>query len=287
MLCSAVVFSFTGILTKMIESDAWTIVAWRGLIGALIITLYVKWRTPGGISGVIAGLGWRGWILATVGSLSSLCFIAAFKHTYVANVAIIYATGPFIAAALEWLLLGDRARKETLLAAGVALAGVSLIVWSGIGSGNLLGDVLALLMTLGMALYMVLIRLFKDTPVVMAGAASGLQLFILGWFVTTPMAVSSRDALLLLLFGASFALAVVLWTEGTRRIPAAESSLLGAAETPLAILFAWLVLAELPPAASFLGGAIVLGAVFAHVVRDLMRSSRGSRQTVSSCPARE
>ena len=35
-----------------------------------------------------------------------IAFIAAFKYTYVANVAVIYATVPFMAAAIEWLALG-------------------------------------------------------------------------------------------------------------------------------------------------------------------------------------
>lgn len=83
-----------------------------------------------------------------------------------------------------------------------------------------------------------------------------------------PLAVSQTDMVLLVLFGLSFAVAVVLWTEGTRLVPAAESSLLGSAESPFAILFAWLFLAELPPPTSFIGGAIVLAAVFAHAVRD-------------------
>ena len=47
-------------------------------------------------------------------------------------------------------------------------------------------------------------------------------------------------------------------------IPAAEAGLLGSAETPFATLLAWLLLAELPPAASFIGGAVVLAAVFGH-----------------------
>ena len=58
----------------------------------------------------------------------------------------------------------------------------------------------------------------------------------------------------------------MLWTEGSRLIPAAEAGLLGSAEVPFAILFGWLFLAEFPPVASLLGGAIVLAAVmFAHV----------------------
>ena len=81
-----------------------------------------------------------------------------------------------------------------------------------------------------------------------------------------------RDPVLLALFGLSFAVALILWTEGTRRIPAAESGLLGTAETPFAIGFAWLILAKLPPVASFVGGAIVLTAVFAYAIRDFIET---------------
>src|SRR3546814_6303102 len=55
----------------------------------------------------------HGWLLAGVGSLASLAFIFSFKLTYVANVAVIYATAPFIAAALGWLLMRERLRVQT------------------------------------------------------------------------------------------------------------------------------------------------------------------------------
>jgi drug/metabolite transporter (DMT)-like permease len=156
-----------------------------------------------------------------------------------------------------------------MLAAALSLSGVGLMVFSGIGTGRPFGDGLALLMTLGSALYMVLIRKFRDTPVVWAGAVSAFLLFVLGWFVTDPLAISTRDAVLLAAFGVSFAIASVLWTEGSRLIPAAEAGLLGSAEVPFAILFGWLFLGEFPPVASLLGGAIVLAAVFGHAARDL------------------
>jgi drug/metabolite transporter (DMT)-like permease len=267
--CSAAVFGLAGVLTKSIDADPLTINCWRGLVGALLITAYVFWRRSREAAPRPLRLGWRGWLMAVVGALASIAFIAAFKNTYVANVAIIYATAPFVAALLAWLLVREKIRSQTMLAAALSLSGVGLMVFSGIGTGRPFGDGLALLMTLGSALYMVLIRKFRDTPVVWAGAVSAFLLFVLGWFVTDPLAISKRDAILLAAFGASFAIASVLWTEGSRLIPAAEAGLLGSAEVPFAILFGWLFLGEFPPVASLLGGAIVLAAVFAHAARDL------------------
>jgi drug/metabolite transporter (DMT)-like permease len=283
VLASAACFSLAGVLTKMVPSDSWTIVCWRGLFAAPLIVLYVLWRERRRPLGAIFRLGWRGWVLATLGSLCSAAFIAAFKATYVANVAVIYATVPFAAAVLGWLALRERVRVSTLLAAAGALLGVVVMVSGGIGAGRLAGDLLALLMTLGMAVYMVLIRVFRQAPVVLALAASSLQLFLAGWFLTDPLAASAADLAIIALFGVVFALAAILLTEGTRRIPAAEAGLLGTAETPLGPLLAWLILAELPPPASLIGGAIVLAVVLAHAARDLAAIRAHKENSPSPC----
>ena len=269
VIASALVFSLAGVLTKSIAADAWTIACWRGLLGGMMIALYVVRSGREKPLRETFRLGWRGWLLASVGSLASLAFIFAFKLTYIANVAVIYATVPFMAAGLAWWLLRESFHWRTAVTTAFSLLGVVILVAGGLGSGKLVGDIVALIMTLGNALYMVLIHVFRDSPVVLAGGVSALQLFVVGWFVVDPLAVSQQDAVLLSLFGISFALAVVLWTEGTKLIPAAEAGLLGSAEAPFAVLLAWLLLAELPPLASFIGGSIVLAAVFTHAAGDI------------------
>ena len=101
-------------------------------------------------------LGWRGWLLSLVGAVSSVFFIASFKFTYVANVAVIYATVPFMAAAIEWPLFGEppapapwRRRSPRCSASRSSVRGVA--------AGHLVGDLLALLMTVGCAVYLVMI----------------------------------------------------------------------------------------------------------------------------------
>lgn len=271
VLASTLAFSLAGVLTKAIQAGGWTIVCWRGLVGGLLVVAYVGWRDRDKPLPQRFRLGWQGWLLATVGSLASLAFIFAFKFTYVANVAVIYATAPFLAAALAWLAMRERFRLQTALAAALSTAGIAVVFAGSLGTGNILGDGLALLMTFGSALYMVLIRRFRGGPVVLAGGVSALQLFAVGVVVADPFAVTRDDMVLLVLFGLAFAVAVVLWTEGTKLIPAAESGFLGTAETPFAMLLAWLFLAELPPPASFAGAGIVLAAVIGHALVDLRR----------------
>ena len=272
VVVSALAYSLAGVLTKAITADALTIVCWRGLVGGLLVVGYAGWLRRREPLRRRFRLGWQGWLLACVGSLASIAFIFSFKLTYVANVAIIYSTAPFMAAALGWWLLRERFRAQTAVAAAISVAGILVLFAGSLGTGSLAGNAMALLMTLGSALYMVLIRRFRDSPVVLAGGVSALQLFVVGWLVTDPFAVTRHDALLLVLFGLAFAIALVLWTEGTRLIPASESGFLGTAETPFAMLLAWLFLAELPPLASFAGAGIVLVAVIGHALSDLRRA---------------
>ena len=269
VLGSALMFSFSGVLTKAIDAGSWTILGWRGVIGGVGIAGYVWFRRRHEPARSVFGLGWRGWLLAAVGGIGSITFIHAFKNTFVANVSVIYATIPFVAALLERLVLGVAIRLRTLAAAGSSILGVVVIVGGSLGSPNLDGDAVALLMVVLNALYMVLIRTFASTDSVLASAASGPLLFAAGWFVADLTAVSAHDAVRLVTFGLVFAAATVLWIEGTKLIPAAESGLLGSAETPIAIVMAWIILGEVPPIASGIGATIVLAAIVAHAWPDI------------------
>ena len=69
---------------------------------------------------------------------------------------------------------------------------------------------------------------------------------------------------------------LVLFTLGSKRIPASEAALLAALEVPLAPFWVWLLLGEEPAAATLIGGSIVLAALFAHIVFEV----RGGRSAV-------
>ncbi len=77
VMLSTVLFGLSGIFTKIITADAWTILTWRGLFGAAIIGVYLYFKRRGEHKSFSEYLGWRGWLLAAVGSLSSIAFIGA------------------------------------------------------------------------------------------------------------------------------------------------------------------------------------------------------------------
>ena len=153
-----------------------------------------------------------------------------------------------------------------MIASIAALFGVLLIVGGSLGGVHLSGDLLALWMTLMMAVIMVIYRRYPRTPA--AGPAVWSSLFLLpfGLYFSDPFAAPINEIVIMATFGLVFAIASVTLAEGARRLPPAEAALISAAETPLAPIWAWLLFAELPPVFTIAGGAVILLAVFGSQV---------------------
>ncbi len=265
---SAVAWSTAGIFTKGITADVWVILFWRGVFSAAFIALYVIWREGRRMPRKFSSLGFSGWAAASIGSIATICYLSAFKFTAVTNVVVIYATTPFIAAGLGWLAMREGAGRATLLASAVALVGVAIMMGGSLGKPNLIGDVLAVAMAFFMAAMMVLIRKYPKAPMVPAMCLSSLQIALIALVLSNPFDVSSRDIWWLVIFGVVQAAGAILLTEGTRLIPAAQAALVGSLDIPLAPLWAWIVLVEIPSPPTFLGGTVVLATVAYFMSRD-------------------
>ncbi|MXW87103.1 MAG: DMT family transporter [Boseongicola sp. SB0673_bin_14] len=266
---SAVAWSTAGIFTKGVEADVWTVLLWRGLLAGAVMSAWLGWRR--GRAGLTdwQRLGWAGWSAATVSSAATICFIAAFKNTAVANVAIVYAAAPFAAAGIAWAWMRETPGLATLVAAGLCLSGVTVMVGGSAGSPDLVGDLLALGMTALMALMMVIMRRHPDRPMTLAvGPVSCVQLVAVAWTTGAHLDVAMRELVLLAGFGVVHAAATVLLTEGVLRIRAAEAALLGALEVPLAPLWSWLLLSETLRMPTFVGGAVVLATLAWYLGRE-------------------
>lgn len=265
---SAVLWSAAGLFTKGATADAWSVIFWRSVFSIVPILLYVRWKDGPGQWRQLRAMGRPGWAVVLVGAAATYCFITAFKHTSIANVATFYACTPFLAAAIGWMLFREATSRLTLVAALIALGGVLVMVWGSLGTPNIVGDGLGILMAIGMATLMVLIRRYPKEPMVLAACVSGIITGLLATLFTDPMTASSRDLWILAGFGIAFAAAHIMMTEGARLIPAARTGLVGTLETPLAPIWALAILGEMPPLTTWAGGAIVLAAVVWNLARE-------------------
>lgn len=265
---SALIWSTVGLFAKGIDADVWVILFWRGLFSVIALGGYVVLKSQSGIVDEFKLLGWPGWISAIVGALATICFISAFKYTSIANVSIIYAIVPFIVALLAWILMREKSSINTLVAAGIALTGVWVMVSGSIGSLNLVGDMLAIGMAIGMATLVVIFRMFPGRPMVLSTIVSAIIHIVLSFILSDPFGIHLTDLGLLIGFGVVFALATISMIEGTRLIPASRSALISTAEAPLAPIWAWLVFAHLPAIQTWIGGVLVLFAVLWNLLSE-------------------
>ena len=273
VLLSALVFSTTGLFVKGVGADAWLILYWRGLSATAFTLAWLHWRRA--LDGEFARMGKPGLAAAIVGALATAAFIPAFKYTSVANVSLIYAAVPFAAAAIAWLWIRETPTRSVLVASLAAFAGVAVIVGGSLHSLNLRGDLLALAMTVGMAGFLCIYRRYPQTPAAGPTVLSSLILMLPALLLSEPLAIPLGEILVIGAFGLLFAIAAVTMAEGARRLPAGETALLSALETPLAPIWAFLLLRELPGVATLVGGLVILVAVFASQGYAILR--RGAR----------
>jgi drug/metabolite transporter (DMT)-like permease len=277
VVAAAVAWSTAPFFTRLLPLDSWTILFWRGLFGGgLIAAVLVLTQGRAGLRDM-AMMGKSGWLVASLSTLGMVSFIPALQLTSVSNVAIIIATGPFVAAALAWIWLREAARWRTLLASLVALCGVAIIVSNAHASSDILGIALACFMTVAIAGMTVAVRRHKNTPMVAAAALSN----VLGSVVSIPFAhsitgVTGTNLFVLAMFGFfQVALGLTLFVLGSRMLPSGQATLIATLETPLMPFWVWLAFAEVPALRVLVGGALVMGAVIADILGD----SRAQRRS--------
>ncbi|QEX22181.1 hypothetical protein FRZ61_21110 [Hypericibacter adhaerens] len=266
LLGAAVAFSTAGYFTRLIPLDVWTILFWRGVFTGLFVLALLLWQHGAAAWRSIPAMGWPGLAVVALSSSGMIFFIHAFRHTSVADVAIIYAAAPFVTAGIAWSWLKERPGRGTLVAAAIAFVGVVVMVGGALSLGSWLGDLFALAMTLSLSLMMVVIRRHKDRPMTAVAGLSPLLTALLVWPLATPGSAGSADLLHLALFGIlQNGLGLLLLTWGTRLLPAAEGALIGALDAPLAPIWVWLAFSEIPPSTTLIGGAIVMAAVLGYL----------------------
>jgi drug/metabolite transporter (DMT)-like permease len=265
-LASAVAYSTSGFYTRLIPLDPWTILFWRGIFAGLFIAGFVVWRYGRQSAEIVRGIGLPGAVAACLSTFATIMYINAFRLTSVADVMIMNATTPFIAAALGWMWFREREQWSTLAASAAALVGTAVMVGGATHEGHLFGDLLAFGMALCMAGMMVIIRRHSETPMLPAAGLSALLCPLIVWPFAHPAVGGGTNMLYLGLFGVTqFGLGLLLLALGARLISATETALIQALEVPLGPLWVWLAFREVPALPTWIGGAIIMAAVAGHV----------------------
>jgi drug/metabolite transporter (DMT)-like permease len=242
------------------------------VFGALGILPLIVWRERGATLQSFRRLGRPGVMLVIASAASMTCFVASLGFTTVAHVYIVYATVPFVAAALAWLVLREAPSVGAVLAGFGALIGVMIML--GLSrEGGWIGDAFAFGMTSAMAVMMVIGRSHPNLPVLQVTFLASLLSAACGAPFAGHAVPGGSDLLTLMAFGVTnSAVGVVFFTYGSQLLPPVETGLLSLLEVPLGPLWVWLALGETPSAATTVGGVVVFASVVIHT---LVSTARG------------
>lgn len=266
---SAAVWSFGGALARSLEvSDSWVVVFWRSFFAASFLLGFMLWRH--GLKGtreLFLAMGLPGIGVSLCFATASASFVVSLAYTTVANVLLMQAGVPLIAALMSFLLFRERVSAATWLAIVAVIAGVAIMVSASLnGKVSPIGDGLALLIALAFASATVITRRHANVAMMPAVCLGTVLAACVAASLVKGLSVSPRDAALLFLFGAlNLGLGLALFVSGVRLLPSALAALIGIAEPVLGPIWVWLVHGEVPGARTLLGGAVVFIALVMHL----------------------
>jgi drug/metabolite transporter (DMT)-like permease len=267
VFAAGLLWSTVGLGIRLIDDAVvWQILLYRSI--SLSLFLYVLIRVRSGESpfvqirrtgapAIIAGLSL---VAAYSGG------IYAIQNTSVANAMLLFATAPFMAAVLGWIVLREPVRTATWIAIAVAIGGIGIMVADKSGSVALKGSLAALGSAFGFAVFTVALRWGRTGEMLPAVFLSGLFAIFITSAICLALGLSfvlsPRDGGIAMSMGVfQVGAGLILYTLGSRSVPAAELALLSLAEVLLGPLWVWLFLGETATENTLIGGAVLLAAI--------------------------
>jgi drug/metabolite transporter (DMT)-like permease len=282
VFAAGVLWSTVGLGIRLIEdASVWQILLYRSaaLSTFLYVVIYLRnGENPllqvrrSGLPAAIAGLAL---VAAYSGGIYSIQVIP------VANALLLFAAAPFMTAVLAGLILNERVRPATWVAIFVAVGAIAFMISDQTSGGAFVGTLAALGSALGFSVFTVALRWGKSDEMLPAVFLSGMFAIIVTVVICLalglPFVISPWDSSISLGMGVfQVGAGLVLYTLGSRVLPAAELTLLSLAEVLLGPFWVWLFLGEDASFRTLIGGTLLL----AVITGNAFSGSRRTTQTV-------
>ncbi|WP_104017088.1 DMT family transporter [Roseovarius nitratireducens] len=274
---AGVLWSTVGLGIRLIEDAAvWQILFYRSLAMSVFLYVVVRLRSGRAPLARIAAMGWPGVIAGTALVAAYTGGITAIQSTSVANAMMLFAAAPLIAAVLGRIILGESVRPATWIAIAVAACGIAVMVWDKTSGAALRGNLAALGSALGFAVFTVALRRGRAVEMMPAVLLSGLigtvVMAVISLSLGLSLSLTPRDAGIATAMGVfQVGAGLILYTIGSRSVPAAELTLLSMSEVVLGPVWVWLFLGERAEPTTLVGGAILLAAIAGNALSGARR----------------
>ena len=264
VLFAGILWSFGPLVVRYMDQPElvpWQYIFGRGLTIFVVLNLYLYFEEgiqfyknylKIGVSGLIGGVGL---------GVAMISFIYSITHTTAAITLLCLAAMPFFTALLGFLFLRERISVNVWIAIVLATIGIIIIALGNTQKSSLIGFIFGITSSIGFSIFSVTLRWRKETPKFTTVAVSGLFCFI-----TASLFIISKDlsffstsynGTLFSLHGTLVCFGLILYSIGSKAIPAAELTLLSLTEVIGGIFWVWLPvfgINEIPSTNTIIGG---------------------------------
>ena len=272
VLFAGILWSFGPLVVRYMDNPnlvPWQYIFGRGLTIFIILNLYLYfeegkdfWKNylKIGKSGVVGGSGL---------GIAMISFIYSITNTSAAITLLCLAAMPFFTALLAFLFLKEKITISVWVSIAIATIGIAIMAFGNSGENSFIGFVFGITSSIGFSVFSVSLRWRKETPKFTTVAFAGFFCFVFA----TIMIISkdqvffstSYNSSLFSLHGTLVCMGLILYSIGSKAIPAAELTLLSLTEVIGGIFWVWLPLFginEVPDTNTIIGGFFLFISLF-------------------------
>jgi len=264
VLFAGLIWSFGPLVVRNMDNPhlvTWQYIFARGFTIFVVLNVYLFFEEGLkfyknyfriGFSGVIGGTGL---------GIAMITFIYSITNTSAAVTLLCLAAMPFFTALLGFLFLKEKISLNVWIAIFIATVGIIIISIGNNEKNSLIGLVFGMASSIGFSVFSVSLRWRKETPKFTTVAFAGFfcvlisTIFILSQ--GSNFLSSSYNGGMFSLHGTIVCIGLILYSIGSKVIPAAELTLLSLTEVIGGIFWVWLPLFginEIPSTNTIIGG---------------------------------
>ena len=271
VIIAGLIWSFGPLVVRNLDDASlvpWQYLFTRGIVIFLLLNVYLffeegidfyKNYLNIGMSGIIGGIG-----LGT----AMMTFIWSITNTTAAITLLCLAAMPFITALLGFLFLKEKISLKVWVAIIVATIGITIMAFESSSIGSIKGLIFGIISAIGFSIFSVSLRWRKETPKFTTVAIAGLFTFLFSTIVihqnNLDFFSTSKNESLFALHGTLVCFGLILYSIGSKTIPAAELTLLSLTEIIGGIFWVWIPafgINEVPSNNTIIGGFLIFMAI--------------------------
>ena len=264
VLFAGILWSFGPLVVRYMDNPnqvPWQYIFGRGLTIFILLNLFLYFEEGIKFYKNYLKMGYSGIIGGTGLGVAMISFIYSITNTSAAITLLCLAAMPFFTALLAFLFLKEKISLNVWISIFIATIGIIIMAFGSSGSNSVVGFVFGMLSSIGFSVFSVTLRWKTETPKFTTVAFSGFFCFVFASIMllsTNQVFFStSYNGALFSLHGTLVCLGLILYSIGSKAIPAAELTLLSLTEVIGGIFWVWLPILginEVPDTYTIVGG---------------------------------